>query len=192
MIGTVNGGPSELIWHDVTGFKITGALSVVAPGAQAAEPVTGAIRFECDAAGAQAVHCFCTDCQKLTTTQMSTNLLMARSAFRLARSAVLDDHVPFLDAGIPAVDLIDFRYPEWHTVSDLPDRVSPESSAQSPPIPEYTATYCLPSGAVKVIGAADVGVAGLHRLMEHRPKLAAARVIICVAGMEGALPSVIV
>jgi len=37
----------------------------------------------------------------------------------------------------------------------------------------------------------DVGVAGLHRLMEHRPKLAAARVIICVAGMEGALPSVV-
>lgn len=37
----------------------------------------------------------------------------------------------------------------------------------------------------------DVGVAGLHRLLEHREKLAAARVIICVAGMEGALPSVV-
>ncbi len=37
----------------------------------------------------------------------------------------------------------------------------------------------------------DVGVAGLHRLMEHRGKLAAARVIVCVAGMEGALPSVV-
>jgi NCAIR mutase (PurE)-related protein len=37
----------------------------------------------------------------------------------------------------------------------------------------------------------DVGVAGLHRLLEHRAKLAAARVIICVAGMEGALPSVV-
>jgi pyridinium-3,5-biscarboxylic acid mononucleotide synthase len=37
----------------------------------------------------------------------------------------------------------------------------------------------------------DVGVAGLHRLLEHRKKLAAARVIICVAGMEGALPSVV-
>ena len=37
----------------------------------------------------------------------------------------------------------------------------------------------------------DVGVAGLHRLMKHRAKLAAARVIICVAGMEGALPSVV-
>ncbi|HUO34581.1 MAG TPA: nickel pincer cofactor biosynthesis protein LarB [Candidatus Acidoferrum sp.] len=37
----------------------------------------------------------------------------------------------------------------------------------------------------------DVGVAGLHRLLKHREKLAEARVIICVAGMEGALPSVV-
>ena len=37
----------------------------------------------------------------------------------------------------------------------------------------------------------DVGVAGLHRLLRHREKLSAARVIICVAGMEGALPSVV-
>jgi NCAIR mutase (PurE)-related protein len=37
----------------------------------------------------------------------------------------------------------------------------------------------------------DVGVAGLHRLMEHRKRLTRARVIICVAGMEGALPSVV-
>jgi hypothetical protein len=37
----------------------------------------------------------------------------------------------------------------------------------------------------------DVGVAGIHRLLEHRPNLAVARVIICVAGMEGALPSVV-
>jgi len=37
----------------------------------------------------------------------------------------------------------------------------------------------------------DVGVAGLHRLLDHREKIAAARVIVCVAGMEGALPSVV-
>ena len=37
----------------------------------------------------------------------------------------------------------------------------------------------------------DVGVAGIHRLLHHRESLAAARVIICVAGMEGALPSVV-
>jgi NCAIR mutase (PurE)-related protein len=37
----------------------------------------------------------------------------------------------------------------------------------------------------------DVGVAGIHRLLQHKEKLAEARVIICVAGMEGALPSVV-
>lgn len=37
----------------------------------------------------------------------------------------------------------------------------------------------------------DVGVAGLHRLLAQRQKLTEARVIICVAGMEGALPSVV-
>jgi pyridinium-3,5-biscarboxylic acid mononucleotide synthase len=37
----------------------------------------------------------------------------------------------------------------------------------------------------------DVGVAGIHRLLEHRTKLSEARVIVCVAGMEGALPSVV-
>jgi NCAIR mutase (PurE)-related protein len=37
----------------------------------------------------------------------------------------------------------------------------------------------------------DVGVAGLHRVLAERAKLASARVIIVVAGMEGALPSVI-
>jgi NCAIR mutase (PurE)-related protein len=37
----------------------------------------------------------------------------------------------------------------------------------------------------------DVGVAGLHRLLAERDRLLAARVIIVVAGMEGALPSVV-
>ena len=37
----------------------------------------------------------------------------------------------------------------------------------------------------------DVGVAGLHRLLGERGRLNAARVIIVVAGMEGALPSVV-
>jgi len=37
----------------------------------------------------------------------------------------------------------------------------------------------------------DVGIAGIHRLLDHRGKLAEARVIVCVAGMEGALPSVV-
>ena len=37
----------------------------------------------------------------------------------------------------------------------------------------------------------DVGVAGLHRLLAELPAIQAARVIVAVAGMEGALPTVI-
>ena len=37
----------------------------------------------------------------------------------------------------------------------------------------------------------DVGVAGLHRLLAEHARLTAAHVIIVVAGMEGALPSVV-
>src|SRR5215469_17999685 len=37
----------------------------------------------------------------------------------------------------------------------------------------------------------DVGVSGLHRLLDRRDRLAKARVVIVVAGMEGALPSVV-
>lgn len=37
----------------------------------------------------------------------------------------------------------------------------------------------------------DVGVAGLHRLLSERERLTEMRVIVCAAGMEGALPSVV-
>jgi hypothetical protein len=37
----------------------------------------------------------------------------------------------------------------------------------------------------------DVGVAGVHRVLDHRALLRRAKVIIVVAGMEGALPSVV-
>src|SRR5262245_19703384 len=37
----------------------------------------------------------------------------------------------------------------------------------------------------------DVGVAGIHRVLSRRESLQSARVIVCVAGMEGALPSVV-
>lgn len=40
---------------------------------------------------------------------------------------MLDDHTPFLEAGIPAVDIIDFDYPYWHTTADTSDKVSAAS-----------------------------------------------------------------
>ncbi len=57
-----------------------------------------------------------------------------RSIIGSARTSILDDHVPFLDAGFPAIDLIDFSYGEtgednsyWHTAADTRDKLSAES-----------------------------------------------------------------
>ena len=54
----------------------------------------------------------------------------ARHFKRGVRYTLIDDHIPLLDAGMPAVDIIDFDYPAWHTSRDLPDQVSPESLAE--------------------------------------------------------------
>lgn len=43
------------------------------------------------------------------------------------KHTILDDHIPFVEAGIPAVDIIDLDYPHWHTTSDTIDNVSSES-----------------------------------------------------------------
>lgn len=41
--------------------------------------------------------------------------------------SIEDDHVPFLEAGVPAADIIDIDYPYWHTTEDTPDHVSAHS-----------------------------------------------------------------
>jgi len=58
------------------------------------------------------------------------------------------------------------------------------------PVAEEAAVTCELLGN-EVIKIYDVGVAGLHRLLGEYTKIQAARVVITVAGMEGALPSVI-
>ena len=45
-----------------------------------------------------------------------------------AGGSVIDDHRPFLEAGIPAVDIIQVPFPSyWHTLEDTPDKCSPDS-----------------------------------------------------------------
>ena len=50
-----------------------------------------------------------------------------RSVFSNELTAVEDDHMPFIPAGIPAVDIIDLDYAAWHTADDTIDKVSPRS-----------------------------------------------------------------
>jgi Zn-dependent M28 family amino/carboxypeptidase len=51
---------------------------------------------------------------------------------REVRGYVFDDHVILNEGGIPAIDIIDFEYPDfshryWHTLEDTPDKCSPRS-----------------------------------------------------------------
>jgi hypothetical protein len=43
---------------------------------------------------------------------------------------VLDDHLALLNAGIPAIDLIDFHYPHWHRLTDVPENCSEDGILQ--------------------------------------------------------------
>jgi len=61
--------------------------------------------------------------------------LIAKSAKKLKvpqfltqpKHTVRDDHLPFINIGVPAAVLMDFDYPYWHTLQDTLDKCSPES-----------------------------------------------------------------
>ncbi len=102
------------------------------------------------------------------------------TCYDLARVAILDRRSP-AEQQAAAAALADETQPYVAVVtagtSDLP--VAEEAA--------LTLTFL----GGRVMRVNDVGVAGLHRLLSRRKILEEARVIIAVAGMEGALPSVI-
>lgn len=58
------------------------------------------------------------------------------------------------------------------------------------PVAEEAAITAKMVGSDPVL-ISDVGVAGIHRLFDHLPQISQANVLVVVAGMEGALPSVV-
>jgi len=52
---------------------------------------------------------------------------LKQTAFVTDSLRVEDDHIPFVEAGIPSVDIIDLEYPAWHTPADTLDQVSARS-----------------------------------------------------------------
>jgi glutaminyl-peptide cyclotransferase len=50
-----------------------------------------------------------------------------RSSFSNEITAIEDDHMHFVEAGVPAVDIIDLDYPQWHTAQDDLAHVSQKS-----------------------------------------------------------------
>ena len=57
----------------------------------------------------------------------ATRLGFSQQFIDRAGYSILDDHTPFLEAGIPALDIIDFDYPFWHTTADTADKISATS-----------------------------------------------------------------
>jgi hypothetical protein len=67
----------------------------------------------------------------LTRVVFNRALTLGLDAFEPVRGRpVWDDHIPFIERGIPAIDLIDLDYPEWHTLGDTPDACDPDSLGQ--------------------------------------------------------------
>ena len=68
----------------------------------------------------------------LTDAIWSAARQLSRPEFLAEETPMEDDHLPFLQAGVPAVDIIDFEYPDtananWHTAEDTLDKVSAQS-----------------------------------------------------------------
>lgn len=137
-------------------------------------------------------------CQGKTPEQVAT--IIERLAERHAR--VLGTR-----ADRPAADAVRLRVPDstYHELARIisvdrsgPDRPAPPggfvvvcaAGTSDLPVAEEAALTAEFMGS-RVIRLWDVGVAGLHRLLEHRALLGEARVIVAVAGMEGALASIV-
>lgn len=95
----------------------------------------------------------------------------------------IDDTRYFEEAQVLLVDRRTERPAEGHVV------VATAGTADHRVAEE--AAICAEVMGNRVTRLYDVGVAGVHRVLAHRTQLGEARVIIAVAGMEGALPSVI-
>jgi hypothetical protein len=63
----------------------------------------------------------------LTGLIWGTAARLGRREFLEEATPIEDDHIPFLEAGVPAVDLIDLDYAAWHTPEDTMDKLSAKS-----------------------------------------------------------------
>ena len=63
----------------------------------------------------------------LTEHVWSAAARLGRREFVGETTTIEDDHLEFLEAGVPAVDIIDLDYPAWHRADDTLDKLSAAS-----------------------------------------------------------------
>ena len=132
--------------------------------------------------------------ERILITRLKANA--AKQVFELLSDGLTRDDESF-DSDIPELPL--FTYydaPRLATVGEAPEPdgagpilIAAGGTSDIPVAEEAAITAEMLGNQVERLY--DVGVAGLHRLLSHANDIARARVIVAVAGMEGALPSVI-
>lgn len=101
-----------------------------------------------------------------------------QAVLKIAPDAVWHDAARAISCHLPAVD------------AGCGDVLVLSAGTADFPVAEEALLAARHAGAhVEHIG--DIGVAGLHRLLKRMPRIRSARVLVVVAGMEGALPSVV-
>jgi glutaminyl-peptide cyclotransferase len=63
----------------------------------------------------------------LTDIVWATAKKLSHAQFMDEETTVEDDHIPFVKAGVPSLDIIDLDYPQWHTPQDTIDAISARS-----------------------------------------------------------------
>jgi hypothetical protein len=116
-----------------------------------------------------------------------------RRAGRVLVTRIDAQQLAALAVAIPAIEHNDHARLAWHDPSPRPlaGRVAVVTAGTSDiPVAEEAALTATMMGAL-VTRHFDVGVAGLHRLGPHLESIRAANALVVIAGMDGALPSVI-
>ena len=123
---------------------------------------------------------------------------IAKSLLSAGQSPVLITRLKKETAEIAAEEL-ELKYDEHSRVGVIGDFPQPDGKGTilvatggttDIPVAEEAALTAEAMGN-KVTRLYDVGVSGIHRLLSHAEEIMSARCIVAVAGMEGALPSVI-
>ncbi|MFN3689447.1 MAG: nickel pincer cofactor biosynthesis protein LarB [Fimbriimonadales bacterium] len=133
-------------------------------------------------------------CQHKTPEQVATIVAELAARGRVLATRATETHYEAVRARLPQA--------QFHPVARAITVGEPPPAPETPygvvlaagtadiPVAEEAVLTARMMG-VRVETRYDVGVAGIHRLLEHLPLLRSARGVVVVAGMEGALPSVV-
>ena len=141
------------------------------------------------APGKEPVHCGAIVAELLAQPGSSPIVLSRADGTQVAAALAANPGGEVIEAGGGSVDRL--HTVVWRSASARSERVAVVTAGTSdlPVADECAAT--LTAHGIRPVRITDVGVAGLHRVLDAADELAAADAVVVVAGMEGALASVV-